>query len=222
MGHGGLWVGLCAYMHMKVLQGHGHMDCMGVCGWVHARYEPKMIHTDWCNGSGWHMPKLIRYVGLIDSCSLRRETWLALYSSTWKLIFIWAEKPWFLYTLLVWTIICCIYIESSWCHVLTIQTLPKVFLIYGDFVFHFSSIPWLKINQSSQSTTKVRHYKDGHVSTCVLGNEPNLLPPSPNHHCHSTWECSVQKMLEDTGKTFTNVRELYFVSPERLVHESVP
>jgi hypothetical protein len=150
---------------------------VNVCGWVHARYEPKMIHTDWCNGSGWHMPKLIRYVGLIDSCSLRRETWLAWYSSTWKLIFIWAEKPWFLYTLLVWTIICCIYIESSWCHVLTIQTLPKVFLIYGDFVFHFSSIPWLKINQSSQSTTKVRQYKDGHVSTCVLGNEPNLLPP---------------------------------------------
>lgn len=152
---------------------------VNVCGWVHARYEPKMIHTDWCNGSGWHMPKLIRYVGLIDSCSLRRETWLAWYSSTWKLIFIWAEKPWFLYTLLVWTIICCIYIESSWCHVLTIQTLPKVFLIYGDFVFHFSSIPWLKINQSSQSTTKVRQYKDGHVSTCVLGNEPNLLPPPP-------------------------------------------
>jgi hypothetical protein len=57
-------------MHMEGIHGHGHMGCMGVWGahgvwgWAHARYEPIMIHTAQCTGSGWHMPKLIRYVGL--------------------------------------------------------------------------------------------------------------------------------------------------------------
>jgi hypothetical protein len=59
----------------------------------------------------------------------------------------------------------------------------------------------------------------------VLGDELNLLSlicPHPNYHCQSTWKCSVKKMLEDTGKRFINVRELYFVSLEQLKYESVP
>lgn len=69
--------------------------------------------------------------------------------------------------------------DFSWCYILSIQTLPNVFIIHGDLVFHFSSISFLKFNQSSQSTNKACNCKGGHVPTCVLGDEPNLPPPHP-------------------------------------------
>lgn len=90
-----------------------------------------------------------------------------------------------------------------WWHVLIIQTLPTFFTHYR-FISNFLESQDMKFKKFNHATLRINKCEGIHISTCMLSNKANLL-------CHmlaqplqkSTRECSLNKMLEDNGESFT-------------------